>query len=179
MLTFIGLSTNFWDLRRRSLCFFVSHSTKKVPFLSRLIDLSLPEIRARKPLSVANGDNLVTGGDSPLTPPKENEDNSFSLSLSHSPSPNHCQKSCPHVVFLFLGPIVMFFFISFYPLPTRHRVQQGDVNFSPDIRRSDTRVMDKIYSGARHPRLTPVKHPHKRGATNRLVRPGLPDLPSS
>ena len=29
------------------------------------------------------------------------------------------------------------------------------------------------------PRLTPVKHPYKRGATNRLVRPGLPDLLSS
>ena len=72
MLTFIGLSTNFWDLRRRSLCFFVSHSTKKVPFLSRLIDLSLPEIRAWKPLSMANGDNLVTGSESSPDSTKRN-----------------------------------------------------------------------------------------------------------
>ena len=88
----------------------------------------------------------------------------MSLSISRSPSQNHCQKPCPHVFFfffLFLGSIVMFIFISFHPLPTRHRVQQGDVNFSPDIRRSDTSAMDKIYSGVRHPRLTPVKHPHK------------------
>ena len=72
MLTIIGLSTNFWDLRRRSLCFFVSHSTKKVPFLSRLIDLSLPEIRAWKPLSMANGDNLVTGSESSPDSTKRN-----------------------------------------------------------------------------------------------------------
>ena len=77
--------------------------------------------------------------------------------------------------FLFLGSIARFI-ISFYPLPTRHRVQQGDVNFSRDVRWSDTRAMDKIYSGIKNPRLTPVKHPHKRGATNQLVRPGLPDL---
>ena len=67
--------------------------------------------------------------------------------------------------------------VSFYPLPTRHRVQQGDVNFSPDIQQSDTRTMDKIYSGVKNPQLTPVKHPHKGGATNRLVRLGLPDPP--
>ena len=47
-------------------------STKKVPFLSRLIDLSLPEIRAWKPLSMANGDNLVTGSESSPDSTKRN-----------------------------------------------------------------------------------------------------------
>ena len=114
-----------------------------------------------------------------LTPPKEIEASSLSLSLFRSQSQNHCQKSCPHIFCLFLGSIVRFIIIYFHPLPTLHRVQQGDVNFSPDPQRSDTRAMDKTYSGVKNPWLTLVKHPHKRGATSRLVRPGLHDLPSS
>ena len=47
--------------------------------------------------------------------------------------------------------------------------------------------MDKIYSGVIDPpppppplpRLALVKHAHKRGATNPLIRPSLPDLPSN
>ena len=73
VLTFIGLSTNLFDLRRRSLCFFVSHSTKKAPFASRLIDFGLPGIRAWKPLSIGNGDNLVTASVSSPDSTKRNQ----------------------------------------------------------------------------------------------------------
>ena len=52
--------------------FFVSHSTKKVPFQSRLTDLSLPEIRAWKPLSMANGESLATSSESSPDSTKRN-----------------------------------------------------------------------------------------------------------
>ena len=39
-----------------------------------------------------------------LTPPKENKASSLSLSLFHSPSLNHCRKSCPHIFSNFKSP---------------------------------------------------------------------------
>ena len=47
--------------RRRSLCFLLSHCSKKAPVLSCLVDLSLPVIRALRPFSMANGDSMVMG----------------------------------------------------------------------------------------------------------------------
>ena len=131
-------------------------------------------------------------------PPKENEASSLSVSISHCPSQSH--MSYPFVFFvlflcvcfgflvvvvvvvvvLFLGSTVRFIISSFYPLSIRHRAQQGDINSREISGKATSGLWIKYTQGLKKKtRLTLVKHPHKRGATNRLITPGLPDLPST
>ena len=152
VLTVIGLPTNFWDLRRRSLCFFVSHSTKKAPFLSRLIDLSLPGIKDWKPFSIANGDSLVIGSASPPDAIKRKRGQFIvRVRISWSESIFVTARRVFVVVVSFVLGVHSKVFISLsFPLPTLHLAKQGDVNFSRDIRWSDIRAMGKIYSGIKN-----------------------------
>ena len=59
-------------LEEKVTLFFCVTLHRKVPFLSCLMDLSLPEIRAWKLLSMANDDSLVTGSESSPDSTKRN-----------------------------------------------------------------------------------------------------------
>ena len=124
--TSIGVSRNLRDSRRRSLIFgFVLHH--KAPFVGQMNDLSLLVIRAWKPLSTTNGENLAIGSSSTPDSIKRKCDQFTDCTLILASK--YESKIYSVLFYVCLGSIVRLNITSFYPLPTYQEDQHGYVNF--------------------------------------------------